>query len=66
MVDMLHVCLMGFRRDLARRILELVLSVVFLLIGATDAHLANEILSRYCCFHHYMIQLRKKQMAEMN
>ena len=33
---MLHACLMGYRRGLARRILKLIVSVVFLLIGATD------------------------------
>ena len=44
-------CLMGYRRGLAHRILETSrVSVVFLLIGTTDAHLANEILGRNCCF----------------
>ena len=55
MVDMLHVNLMGCRKGLARRVSKLAVSVVFLLIGATDVHLSRKILSRYCYFRHYMM-----------
>ena len=50
MVDLLHVNLMGCRRGLARRVSQLAVSVVFLLIDATDVHLSRKILSRYCYF----------------
>ena len=43
MDDMWHVNLMGCRRDLARRIVQLAESVVFLLIDATDVHLVKMI-----------------------
>ena len=47
---MLHVNLMGCRRGLARRVSKLAVSVVFLLIDATDVHLSWKLLSRYCYF----------------
>ena len=47
---MLHVNLMGCRRGLARRVSKLAVSVVFLLIDATDVHPSWKLLSRYCYF----------------